>query len=703
MGIDVSDGTGFPNLGPNEPENPQAEQPSQSLPPAEPPEIIPSPTLEGTTSLWQRWEQRPDRAWRWTVLWIAGLTTIAYLWHLGSIGLVDETEPLFAEAARQMLVREDWVTPYFNETTRFDKPPLIYWCMAVAYQVLGVNEWAVRLPSALAAIGLIALAAWVVRRYGLLPRAGWGSQGWSTWPAVLMTTAMMAFNGEMIAWGRTGVSDMLLTGCIDGALLCFFMGYSAAAGSSAAGSSPAPDQGIAIDRAHSDRPSADLTHSDRAPSDRPSVDLTHFDRAPSALARPDRPTPDRATIQTRWYFAFYTCIALAILAKGPVGIVLPGVIIVPFLLYTGQFWPIFKEIFPLRGLAWVALMTVPWYILVIQANGQAYIDSFFGYHNFERFTQVVNQHSAPWYFYFLVVLAGFAPWSLYIPAAIGRLRLGQWRRWQETPRQEQLGLFAGFWFFGIFLFFTIAVTKLPSYVLPLMPAAAILVALFWQDCLLPSPRSPVLRLSPALWASVLLNTLSFFLLGGVALSATNWIGEAVYDPAMPEFPIALQESPLLLRCGLLFLGTGLVLVGLLVKRRYSWLGGANLASFVLLMLLVLLPALNLVDTHRQLPLRSLAQEMVNQRRPGEEILMLGIEKPSLVFYSHYPIFFARHDEVILKHLEEVVLPQAQPDTFLLLTHPDRPSGLGLEPPNYEVLSAAGAYELVRVPKAQFLR
>lgn len=676
MGIDVSDGTGFPNLGPNDPENPQEEPPSESLPPAEPPEIIPTPTLEGATSRWQRWEQRPDRAWRWTVLWIAGLTTIAYLWHLGSIGLVDETEPLFAEAARQMLVREDWVTPYFNETTRFDKPPLIYWCMAVAYQILGVNEWAVRLPSALAAIGLIVLGAWVVRRYGLLPRASWGSQVWSTWPAVLMTTAMMAFNGEMIAWGRTGVSDMLLTGCMDGALLCFFMGYSAASGSR--GSSPSPDQAISPDLANPDRPKPDRANSD--------------------LANPDRPNS-----QAYWYFAFYTCIALAILAKGPVGIVLPGVIIVPFLLYTGQFWPIFKEIFPLRGLAWVALMTVPWYILVIQANGQVYIDSFFGYHNFERFTQVVNRHSAPWYFYFLVVLAGFAPWSLYLPAAIGRLRLGQWRRWQETPRQEQLGLFAGFWFIGIFLFFTIAVTKLPSYVLPLMPAAAILVALFWQDCLLPSPRSPVLRLSPVLWASVVLNTLSFFLLGGVALSATYWIGEAMYDPAMPEFPVALQESPLLLRCGLLFLGTGLVLVGLLVTRRYSWLGGVNLASFVLLMLLVLLPALDLVDTHRQLPLRSLAQEMVNQRRPGEEILMLGIEKPSLVFYSHYPIFFARHDEVILKHLEEAVLPQAQPDTFLLLTHPDRPSGLGLELPDYEVLSAAGAYELVRVPKAQFLR
>jgi len=577
-------------------------------------------------------------------MWIVGVGALAFLWQLGSVGLVDETEPLFAEAARQMLVRHDWVTPYFNDLTRFDKPPLIYWLMAIVYQLLGVNEWAVRLPSALAAIGLLGVLGHALVTYGSLPARGVEVKPIQGWCTAVLATGMTAFCGEMLVWGRVGVSDMLLTGCMGCCLLCFFQGYA-------------------------------------CPTLQPS------------------PQPQR---QWRWYFAAHTFAALGILTKGPVGLVLPGLIVLVFLAWTGE-WSVLRELRLGLGFLWIALLTVPWFVLVIQANGEAYINSFFGYHNLERFTQVVNQHSAPWYFYFLVVLAGFAPWSLYIPAAIGRLRLGQWRRWQETPRQEQLGLFAGFWFFGIFLFFTIAVTKLPSYVLPLMPAAAILVALFWQDCLLPSPRSPVLRLSPALWASVLLNTLSFFLLGGVALSATNWIGEAVYDPAMPEFPIALQESPLLLRCGLLFLGTGLVLVGLLVKRRYSWLGGANLASFVLLMLLVLLPALNLVDTHRQLPLRSLAQEMVNQRRPGEEILMLGIEKPSLVFYSHYPIFFARHDEVILKHLEEVVLPQAQPDTFLLLTHPDRPSGLGLEPPNYEVLSAAGAYELVRVPKAQFLR
>ena len=60
---------------------------------------------------------------------------LAFFWNLGSFSLLDETEPLFAEAARQMLVRGDWITPYFNEQTRFDKPPLIYWLVASAYRL----------------------------------------------------------------------------------------------------------------------------------------------------------------------------------------------------------------------------------------------------------------------------------------------------------------------------------------------------------------------------------------------------------------------------------------------------------------------------------------------------------------------------------------------------------------------------------------
>ena len=106
--------------------------------------------------------------WIWALIWLMAINFVAFLWHLGSTSLVDETEPLFAEAARQMSVTNDWITPYFNGVTRFDKPPLIYWLMAIAFKLIGVNEWAVRLPSALSAIALTVMGFVTLQRFGVV-------------------------------------------------------------------------------------------------------------------------------------------------------------------------------------------------------------------------------------------------------------------------------------------------------------------------------------------------------------------------------------------------------------------------------------------------------------------------------------------------------------------------------------------------------
>ncbi|HEY9847492.1 MAG TPA: glycosyltransferase family 39 protein, partial [Candidatus Caenarcaniphilales bacterium] len=100
---------------------------------------------------------------------ISGLLLIgwlAFFRHLGSTGLVDETEPLFVEAARQMRVTGNWITPFFNGEPRFDKPPLIYWLMAIAFKIFGVNEGAARFPSALAAFLLTSFCFYTLRHFG---------------------------------------------------------------------------------------------------------------------------------------------------------------------------------------------------------------------------------------------------------------------------------------------------------------------------------------------------------------------------------------------------------------------------------------------------------------------------------------------------------------------------------------------------------
>src|SRR4028118_1428694 len=113
--------------------------------------------------------------WWLAILWLLLIGFLAFFWNLGSTGLIDETEPLFAEAARQMTVTGDWITPYFNGVTRFDKPPLIYWLMAIAYSTFGVNEFAVRLPSALAGLALTAFCFYTLKYFG---ESGVGSREW---------------------------------------------------------------------------------------------------------------------------------------------------------------------------------------------------------------------------------------------------------------------------------------------------------------------------------------------------------------------------------------------------------------------------------------------------------------------------------------------------------------------------------------------
>lgn len=79
--------------------------------------------------------------------------------------LTDRDEARFAEASREMIQRADFVVPWFNGAWRFDKPVLIYWCQIASYQVLGVNEFAARLPSAIFCVATaLLLARWAKKR-----------------------------------------------------------------------------------------------------------------------------------------------------------------------------------------------------------------------------------------------------------------------------------------------------------------------------------------------------------------------------------------------------------------------------------------------------------------------------------------------------------------------------------------------------------
>ncbi len=94
------------------------------------------------------WKKDTKTLWIFSFLWLFIISFIAFIANLGSIGLMDKTEPMFVEAARQMMITGDWVTPYWNGETRFDKPPLTYWLVSLSFNLFGVNEWGARIPSA---------------------------------------------------------------------------------------------------------------------------------------------------------------------------------------------------------------------------------------------------------------------------------------------------------------------------------------------------------------------------------------------------------------------------------------------------------------------------------------------------------------------------------------------------------------------------
>lgn len=597
---------------------------------------------------WQTFEQRPRQA-----AWVSGITlslicVMAFLWGLGSIGLVDETEPLFAEASRQMTVTGDWVTPYFNGVTRFDKPPLVYWLMALGYLVVGVNEWMVRLPSALSAIALVLGIFVTLHRFGYAtPRAGQADHADSRrslrqrWIAAWLGAAMLALNVQTIVWARTGVSDMLLNACMGGALLCFFWGY-------------VNDEG---------------------------------------QVRP-------GFWPSRWYLGCYVAMALAVLTKGPVGIVIPGLVILGFLVYTGTVFTVWQEAKVWNGLLIFAVITVPWYVLVIHANGDAYINDFFGYHNLDRFTRVVNQHSAPWYFYFIVVLVGFLPWSISLPLAIARLNLWQRRFWCTQPRQTQLSLLAVIWIIVIFGFFTVAVTKLPSYTLPLLPAAAILVAQLWSDELSRS-KLPSMTHQPRHTAGLLITGLLSAVLA-IATGILWWIFPSLLGPdnAAPTFAQTLDQSLIPEIGSAIWIGLGMAIAFLLLRRKtWRWIIVAQVIGFFCFLSFTLIPTLFLVDHERQAPLRNLAILAGQAKQPTEELFMIGFRKPSVSFYAQTPIHYFSHAPHAATYVKRTLdTPPDDATSVLILTNPVIIDELYLKPQDYQTLDQEGAYQLIRVPR-----
>lgn len=175
----------------------------------------------------------------------------------------------------------------------------------------------------------------------------------------------------------------------------------------------------------------------------------------------------------RWLLAaFYAAVGASLLAKGLVGIVVPfGVIGLYYLLRRK--WPD-KTAFVslLWGGALASAVAALWYGPVIARHGWTFVDEFFIQHHFARYISNKYHHPQPFYFYLPVIALLALPWTGFLVAELARVRRWNWR---EETLQSKFRIFALAWLVVPVLFFSFSGSKLPGYVLPALPGAALLV------------------------------------------------------------------------------------------------------------------------------------------------------------------------------------------------------------------------------------
>jgi 4-amino-4-deoxy-L-arabinose transferase-like glycosyltransferase len=400
----------------------------------------------------------------------------------------------------------------------------------------------------------------------------------------------------------------------------------------------------------------------------------------------------------------WLALALAVLSKGPVALVLFPLTLVLFWWLGADGLRLRRRLRPLAGLPLTLALSVPWYGLALWREGQRYWDSFFVYHNLQRYIRVVNNHQQGWWYFFVVLVVASLPFTPLLLRSLRRVLLQA--RAPLAPSQS-LGRFAAAWLLAVLAFFTLSATKLPSYWLVATPAAALLVAL----AIPPSPGEPIVtRVGrfPEGNQLILLSSvgLLFMISGGLAASPL-WLAQ-IRDPTLPGLQEALNNSPTLRLGSAIALLAGLLLAGWGSRRASLRL----LQSQVVLLLLVplmLLPLWQIGDQLRGVPLRTLAAVAVQQRGEREALAMVGMRQPSVHFYSRSTVIFEGRSATALVNLADRLEHESRPGL-----HPTasggQPSVLVMidnqtaSKPHWQgwdgrELAVAGAYRLWRVDRS----
>ncbi|UCF38614.1 MAG: glycosyltransferase family 39 protein [Acidobacteriota bacterium] len=181
--------------------------------------------------------------------------------------------------------------------------------------------------------------------------------------------------------------------------------------------------------------------------------------------------------EPRWLWPL-TCgvaLGLAVLAKGPVAVVLLVGIGLIYLIVSGDRpWSLGQiALIAVTG----AFVSLPWFLFAWWQNGENFLIAFIVNHHMARFATDIHHHSQPFWYYLPILLAGFFPWVFFLGSSVRRI----WRERQRPMDDDRLlEIYLWTWALIPFLFFTLSSSKLPGYILPVIPPLAYLAALEWE-------------------------------------------------------------------------------------------------------------------------------------------------------------------------------------------------------------------------------
>ncbi len=437
--------------------------------------------------------------------WLRHLGVLAFLVlifvpNAGSFGLWDPWETHYGEVTRNMIESGDWVNPWWGYRQKigtepqqgkpfYSKPVFIFWSEAVFIRLIGLTEWAFRLPVALMAIAAAFALYWLGMRL-------WGA---ATGIAIAV---VVATSPQFTMLGRQAQTDMPFVGLMSIALALLALAVFAPPRNGEPRRLRRVLAGFGLLMALSTLPQYAVIATDLEPKGRPPagglvralwfawhtggwhvavygvllVALVAWIAVPlrrdAREGRLDDPAVRDAWVRRALLWSAYVFSAWATLAKGLLGFMLPGAIVFVWMMLTGK-WRLLRRLELGRGLLAFVCVGFPWYFAMFAGHGWPYYQRFFIHDHFNRLGAGVHQVDTGTFEHFLKWLGyGMLPWTA---LAVVALALFARFRLRSLGAEGARKLYFFCWFFVSYSLFTASATKFHHYIFPALPGLAVLV------------------------------------------------------------------------------------------------------------------------------------------------------------------------------------------------------------------------------------